>query len=188
MCVRVYVKSCVILIVWSILEDSLLVLVEQYVSGQVAFCVCANLGSHVVTVDPGEDVLHKLMSISKREAKIICVLSGSGVVSAVTLRQSNPYGDTMNYEGSFDILSLSGFFIPDDNGGMKSIFGNMNVSVAGPDGRVMGGELAGLLTAAAPVQVAITSCLPSYQEPKQFAPTSSCVHATGEGETQGASK
>ena len=62
-------------------------------------------------------------------------------------------------QGSFDILSLSGFFIPDDNGGMKSIFGNMNVSVAGPDGRVMGGELAGLLTAAAPVQVRYSSKL-----------------------------
>lgn len=56
-------------------------------------------------------------------------------------------------QGRFEILSLSGSFMPNNNGGTKSISGGMSVSLAGPDGRVMGGGLAGLLIAAGPVQV-----------------------------------
>lgn len=48
---------------------------------------------------------------------------------------------------------MSGSFRPTDSGGAKSISGGMSVSLAGPDGRVMGGGLAGLLVAAGPVQV-----------------------------------
>ncbi|KAL1819992.1 hypothetical protein ACET3Z_014861 [Daucus carota] len=59
-------------------------------------------------------------------------------------------------------------------------------SPRGPNGSVMGGVLAGSLIAAAPVQVVITSFRPSNEEPKQFAPTSSLVPATGDGETRGA--
>ena len=40
-----------------------------------------------------------------------------------------------------------------DNEIVKSRVGGMSVSLAGPDGRVLGGGLAGLLVAASPVQV-----------------------------------
>lgn len=43
--------------------------------------------------------------------------------------------------------------MPTENGGTKSRSGGMSVSLAGPDGRVVGGGLAGLLIAAGPVQV-----------------------------------
>lgn len=56
-------------------------------------------------------------------------------------------------QGRFEILSLSGSFIPTDSGGTKSRTGGMSVSLASPDGRVLGGGLAGLLVAAGPVQV-----------------------------------
>nr|XP_017245648.1 PREDICTED: AT-hook motif nuclear-localized protein 1-like [Daucus carota subsp. sativus] len=155
--------------------------------GQVAFSVdAANFDSRVVTVDPGEDVAVKLMSISRREARTVRVLGGSGAVSVVTLRHLNPYGDTMIYEGSYGMFFLSGYFTPKDIGGKKAIVGSMTVSLAGPNGSVMGGVLAGSLIAAAPVQVVITSFRPSNEEPKQFAPTSSLVPATGDGETRGA--
>lgn len=39
------------------------------------------------------------------------------------------------------------------NGGTISRSGGMSVSLSGPDGRVIGGGLAGLLLAAGPVQV-----------------------------------
>lgn len=38
-------------------------------------------------------------------------------------------------------------------GGQHSRTGGLSVSLAGPDGRVLGGGVAGLLTAASPVQV-----------------------------------
>lgn len=43
--------------------------------------------------------------------------------------------------------------MPTENGFTKSRSGGMSISLAGPDGRVMGGGLAGLLVAAGPVQV-----------------------------------
>ncbi|MCI48366.1 DNA-binding protein, partial [Trifolium medium] len=55
--------------------------------------------------------------------------------------------------GRFEILSLSGSFMPTDNGITRSRSGGMSVSLAGPDGRVLGGGLAGLLIASGPVQV-----------------------------------
>lgn len=56
-------------------------------------------------------------------------------------------------QGRFEILSLSGSYMPTENAGTKSRSGGMSVSLAGPDGRVVGGGLAGLLIAAGPVQV-----------------------------------
>ena len=43
--------------------------------------------------------------------------------------------------------------MPSESGGTKSRSGGMSVSLAGPDGRVLAGGLAGLLVAAGPVQV-----------------------------------
>lgn len=56
-------------------------------------------------------------------------------------------------QGRFDILSLSGSFLLTEVGGQRSRTGGLSVSLAGPDGRVLGGCVAGLLTAASPVQV-----------------------------------
>jgi predicted DNA-binding protein with PD1-like motif len=56
-------------------------------------------------------------------------------------------------QGRFEILSLSGSFLLSENDGHRSRTGGLSVSLAGPDGRVLGGSVAGLLTAASPVQV-----------------------------------
>lgn len=56
-------------------------------------------------------------------------------------------------QGRFEILALSGSFLPSENGGQRSRTGGLSVCLSGPDGRVLGGSVAGLLTAAAPVQV-----------------------------------
>lgn len=51
------------------------------------------------------------------------------------------------------MLSLTGSFIPSETGGMRHRTGGMSISLASPDGRVVGGGVAGLLVAASPVQV-----------------------------------
>lgn len=56
-------------------------------------------------------------------------------------------------QGRFEILSLSGSFLLTENGGQRSRTGGLSVSLSGPDGRVLGGGVAGLLTAATPIQV-----------------------------------
>lgn len=56
-------------------------------------------------------------------------------------------------QGRFEILSLSGSFMPNDRAGTKSRSGGMSVSLSSPDGRIVGGGVAGLLVAATPIQV-----------------------------------
>ena len=56
-------------------------------------------------------------------------------------------------QGRFEILSLSGSFLLSENSGQRSRTGGLSVSLSGPDGRVLGGGVAGLLMAASPVQV-----------------------------------
>lgn len=56
-------------------------------------------------------------------------------------------------QGRFEILTLAGSFTVSDNGGVKGRTGGFSVSLAGPDGRVIGGGLAGILVAASPIQV-----------------------------------
>ncbi|GAB4825995.1 AT-hook motif nuclear-localized protein 1 [Ancistrocladus abbreviatus] len=131
---------------------------------RLAYLVGANFTPHVITVHAGEDVALKIHSFSQQESRAICVLSASGSISNVTLRQPNSSGGTMTYEGRFEILSLSGSFMPTDNGIVKSRSGGMSVSLASPDGRVLGGGLAGLLIAASPVQVVLGSFLPGHQQ------------------------
>eukprot|EP00257_Ricinus_communis_P000861 XP_002510726.2 AT-hook motif nuclear-localized protein 10 isoform X1 [Ricinus communis] len=112
---------------------------------------------HIITVKAGEDVSSKIMSFSQHGPRAVCILSANGAISNVTLRQPATSGGSVTYEGRFEILSLSGSFLPSENGGQRSRTGGLSVSLSGPDGRVLGGGVAGLLLAASPVQVVVAS-------------------------------
>ncbi|XP_031252775.1 AT-hook motif nuclear-localized protein 7-like [Pistacia vera] len=116
---------------------------------------------HVVTVNTGEDVAGKILSFSQKGPRGICILSANGAVSNVTIRQPGSSGGILTYEGRFEILSLSGSFTVSDTGGVRSRTGGLSVSLAGPDGRVIGGGLAGLLLAASPIQIVVGSFMPN---------------------------
>ncbi|KAJ7958009.1 AT-hook motif nuclear-localized protein [Quillaja saponaria] len=112
---------------------------------------------HVITVKVGEDVSSKIMSLSQHGPRSVCILSANGTISNVTLRQPTTSGGTVTYEGRFEILSLSSSFLLSEDDGQRSRTGGLSVSLSGPDGRVLGGGVAGLLTAASPVQVIVGS-------------------------------
>ncbi|CAH9143061.1 unnamed protein product [Cuscuta epithymum] len=112
---------------------------------------------HVITINAGEDVQAKLMSFSQSTSQAICIMSANGAISNVSLRQPAISGGSVTYEGRFEILSISGSFIYSEVGGQRSRTGGLSVSLAGPDGSVLGGSVAGLLIAAAPVQVIVGS-------------------------------
>ncbi|KAG6510663.1 hypothetical protein ZIOFF_028691 [Zingiber officinale] len=122
---------------------------------QLAALGSAGIGftPHVITVKAGEDVSSKIMSFSQHGPRAVCILSANGAISNVTLRQAATSGGTVTYEGRFEILSLSGSFLLTENGGQRSRTGGLSVSLSGPDGRVLGGGVAGMLTAASPVQL-----------------------------------
>lgn len=57
------------------------------------------------------------------------------------------------FQGRFDIISISGSFLFSEDDGVRSRNESISVSLAGSDGRVLGGVVAGPLIAAGPVQV-----------------------------------
>ncbi|PUZ61176.1 hypothetical protein GQ55_4G253100 [Panicum hallii var. hallii] len=118
----------------------------------------AGLKPHVFTVPAGEDIASRAMSFSGN-GWAVCILTANGAVSNVTLRQGDSSGGTVTYEGRFEILSLAGSYLLSESAGMSSRTGGLSVSLSGPDGRVLGGAVAGPLTAASPVQVVIGSFL-----------------------------
>ncbi|KAA8515944.1 hypothetical protein F0562_019123 [Nyssa sinensis] len=151
----------------------------------VACSAGANFMPHMITVNAGEDVTMKIISFSQQGPRAICIISAVGSISNVTLRQPDSSGGTLTYEGRFDILQLSGSFTPTDIGGSQfSRTGGMSITLASPDGRVVGGTLGGLLIAASPVQVVVGSFLLSSQnenKPKKLKTDHSKVVTTSPG-------
>ncbi|KAK6147115.1 hypothetical protein DH2020_018027 [Rehmannia glutinosa] len=135
---------------------------------------------HVVTVYTGEvmtnfsalknadDVAGEILTFAQKGVGGVCVLSANGSVSNVTIRQPGSSGGLLTYEGRFEILSLTGSYTICDSGGIKSRTGGLSVTLASPDGRVIGGCLAGSLMAANPIQIVIGSFVPNgYKMPKR---------------------
>ncbi|BBH02895.1 AT hook motif DNA-binding family protein [Prunus dulcis] len=112
---------------------------------------------HVIMVQAGEDIAAKVMSFSQQGPRTVCILSANGAICNVTLRQPAMSGGTVTYEGRFEIISLSGSYLFSENNGNRSRSGGLSVSLAGSDGQVLGGGVAGMLVAASPVQVIVGS-------------------------------
>lgn len=60
----------------------------------------------------------------------------------------------ISLQGRFEILTLSGsFLLSGSDGGHRSRTGGLSISLLNAQGHVLGGGVAGILTAASPVQV-----------------------------------
>ncbi|XP_068330868.1 AT-hook motif nuclear-localized protein 9-like [Pyrus communis] len=112
---------------------------------------------HIISIAVGEDVATKIMAFSQQGPRAVCILSANGAVSTVTLRQPSTSGGTVTYEGRFEIICLSGSYLLTEIGGSRNRSGGLSVSLASPDGRVIGGGVGGMLIAATPVQVIVGS-------------------------------
>uniref|UniRef100_A0A0E0R2S8 AT-hook motif nuclear-localized protein n=1 Tax=Oryza rufipogon TaxID=4529 RepID=A0A0E0R2S8_ORYRU len=69
-------------------------------------------------------------------------------------------------QGRFEIISLSGSFLLAEDGDTRSRTGGLSVALAGSDGRVLGGCVAGMLMAATPVQVVVASFIAEGKKSK----------------------
>lgn len=121
---------------------------------------------HVISVKAGEDVASKIMEFSQQGSRTICILSANGAICNVTLQQPTTSDGTVTYEGRFEIISLSGSFLLTGNDSTHGRTGGLSVELAGSDGHVLGGVVAGILMAASPVQVVVGSFL-SKKKPKR---------------------
>lgn len=120
------------------------------------------LRSHVLEIASGTDIVDAISAFARLRQRGVCVLSASGVVANVTLRQAaGPPGAVVTLHGRFDVLSLSGSLFP--AAGLPGATG-MSVYLAGGQGHVVGGTVVGALVASGPVIViAATFTNASYE-------------------------
>lgn len=116
---------------------------------------------HILEVAGGCDVGDSVASFSRRRQRGVCVMGASGTVSNVTLRQPTTPGATVTFHGRFEIISLSGAFLPHPSSAPTT---GLTVSLAGAAGQVLGGSVVGTLMAAGPVLVIAASFVgPTYE-------------------------
>lgn len=98
----------------------------------------------------GADIAESVAHFARRRQRGVCVLSASGAVANVTLRQPAAPGAVVALHGRFEILSLTGAFLP---GPAPPGATGLTVYLAGGQGQVVGGSVVGSLVAAGPVMV-----------------------------------
>ncbi|XP_022726610.1 AT-hook motif nuclear-localized protein 25-like [Durio zibethinus] len=147
------------------------------------------LRSHVLEISSGSDIIDSVSNYARRRGRGVCVLSGTGAVTNVTLRQpAAPAGSVITLHGRFEILSLTGTSLPPP---APPGAGGLTIYIAGGQGQVVGGSVAGPLMASGPVVLmaasfanAVYDRLPLEEEdpPVQVQPSASqSSRVTGSG-------
>lgn len=113
-----------------------------------------SLRAHILEVGNGCDVFDCIATYARRRQRGICVLSGTGTVTNVSLRQPAAAGSVVTLHGRFEILSLSGSFLPPPAPPGAT---SLTIFLAGGQGQVVGGSVVGELIAAGPVIVIAAS-------------------------------
>ncbi|KAJ0803315.1 putative AT-hook motif nuclear-localized protein 15-29 [Helianthus annuus] len=112
------------------------------------------LRSHVMEVANGCDVQESITNFAITRQRGISILSGNGTVVNVTLKQPTAPGEVLSLNGRFEILSLSGSFLPPPAPPAAS---GLTIYLAGGQGQVVGGSVAGPLVASGPVVIMAAS-------------------------------
>ena len=152
------------------------------------------LRSHVLEISSGSDVAESIAAFANRRHRGVSVLSGSGIVANVTLRQPAAPGGVITLHGRFEILSLNGAFLPAPSPPGAT---GLTVYLSGGQGQVVGGTVVGSLVASGPVMViAATFANATYErlplvedeqgeEEMQVQQQQSAVSGGGSGTPQG---
>ncbi|KAL5985410.1 hypothetical protein ACLOJK_027394 [Asimina triloba] len=112
------------------------------------------LRAHIFEVASGCDVFECISTYARRRQRGVCILSGTGLVTDVSLRQPASVGAVVTLHGRFEILSLTGSFLPPPAPPGAT---SLTVFLAGGQGQVVGGSVVGALIAAGPVIVIAAS-------------------------------
>ncbi|KAL5098934.1 hypothetical protein RYX36_003261 [Vicia faba] len=108
------------------------------------------LKTHVMEVADGCDVVESVNNFARRRQRGVCIMSGTGTVTNVTLRQPASSGAVVTLHGRFEILSLAGSFLPPPAPPAAS---GLTIYLAGGQGQVVGGSVVGALIASGPVVI-----------------------------------
>ncbi|KAI4370583.1 hypothetical protein MLD38_018923 [Melastoma candidum] len=108
------------------------------------------LHSHILEVASGADIIESIAAFAQKRQRGVSVLSGTGVVADVTLRQPTAPNGTITLQGRFEMLSLTGSFLPTPSPPGAT---GLSVYLSGGQGQVVGGTAMGRLVASGPVMV-----------------------------------
>ncbi|KAK3000464.1 hypothetical protein RJ639_021520 [Escallonia herrerae] len=106
-----------------------------------------------IEVSAGSDIINTVLRFARSSGLSLVVLSCSGTVSNVTIRHLGSQGPPLTLNGPFSILSLTGTF----SGYPSSSSSCFGISLAGAQGQLYGGEVAGKVIAATHVELAVTT-------------------------------
>lgn len=114
------------------------------------------MSPYILEIPIGIDIIDSIYRFCGNQNMGLCILNGSGTVTNVTLKQPsiNPADSTITFHGSFNILSISATIIPSD---FSRVANGFSISLAGPQGQVVGGPVIGPLLAAGPVYLIATT-------------------------------
>ncbi|XP_062118323.1 AT-hook motif nuclear-localized protein 23-like [Humulus lupulus] len=112
------------------------------------------LRAHILEVGSCCNVFDFVATYARERQRGICVLSGSDTVTNITFRQLAAAGVVVTLHGRFEIISLSGSFLPSPAPPGAT---SLTVFFAGGQGQVVGGNVVGALIAAGPAIVIASS-------------------------------
>ncbi|KAF3448429.1 hypothetical protein FNV43_RR09142 [Rhamnella rubrinervis] len=112
------------------------------------------LRTHVMEIADGCDIVESVSSFARRRQRGVCIMSGTGTVTNVTLRQPASPGAIVTLHGRFEILSLAGSFLPPPAPPAAT---GLTIYLAGGQGQVVGGSVVGTLIASGPVVIMAAS-------------------------------
>lgn len=112
------------------------------------------LRTHVMEIADGCDIVESVATFARRRQRGVCILSGTGTVTNVTLRQPASPGAIVSLHGRFEILSLAGSFLPPPAPPAAS---GLTIYLAGGQGQVVGGSVVGTLMSSGPVVIMAAS-------------------------------
>ncbi|KAJ8500269.1 hypothetical protein OPV22_010821 [Ensete ventricosum] len=110
--------------------------------------------SHVMEIAGGCDICESVATFARRRQRGVCIVGGSGTVINVTLRQSGSPGAVVTLHGRFEILSISGSFLPLPAPPAAT---GMTIYLSGGQGQVFGGSVVGPLIALGPIIIMAAS-------------------------------
>ncbi|KAI4327054.1 hypothetical protein L6164_019557 [Bauhinia variegata] len=112
------------------------------------------LRTHVMEVGDGCDIVESVSNFARRRQRGVCIMSGTGTVTNVTLRQPASSSAVVTLHGRFEILSLAGSFLPPPAPPAAT---GLTIYLAGGQGQVVGGTVVGTLIASGPVVIMAAS-------------------------------
>ncbi|KNA23296.1 hypothetical protein SOVF_026080 [Spinacia oleracea] len=119
------------------------------------------LRTHVMEVSDGCDIMDSVATFARLRQRGVCILSGTGTVANVTIRQPGATSTgnggppaVVTLHGRFEILSLAGSFLPPPAPPAAT---GLSIYLAGGQGQVVGGSVVGQLLASGPVVIMAAS-------------------------------